>query len=388
MLDSQTARRALATLAALPLLVPFSLATPATAVGERDKPATTPATAPGEPTQPATVRWRGERFAAGDWPTDLRPDLRGMVHSWSPWAARAGYRMDLEEHGRVLTLSSARYNRSVSRENSLVADTLQVFDEWLPVAPPNPFPHSGSAPPQAPPREESVVLLRLQDRASYELLLDFLGANHPELREVLAAARDDSHFTLDDPRCCAWIQREHNTPDNELVHRLTTGLVQSRFGGSPGWLTEALAWNVELEVVHSIRSFPAGPRGVKQGRGWTSLLRRSLDPHETWVPTLDEFRAWSPGSDDEQAAALAFGLVSYCVSHRQTDLAPVFLELGLYEASRGRIVQDDGSWRPVEGFSFPAAVEDQALYRHCGEDLRYECARYLREGRRFRPRPR
>ena len=166
------------------------------------------------------------------------------------------------------------------------------------------------------------------------------------------------------------------------------GLVQSRFGGSPGWLSEALAWNVELEVVHSIRSFPRGPRSVKDGRGWRSKLRRALDPHGSWIPTLDEFRAWSPGSDDEHAAALAFGLVAYCVSHREADLAPVFLELGRYEASRGRIVQEDGSWQPVEGFYIPADLEEHALYRHCGEDLRHECARYLREGRRFRPRPR
>jgi len=374
MLDSHTARRTRLSLAALSLIVPVLLNGTANAAGEH--------------TKPAPVRWRGERFEAGDWPRDMSPDLQAVVLSWSDWATKAGYRMDLEQNGRVLCLSSARYNKSVSRENSLVEDTTEVFDQWLPAAPPNPLPRSGDEAPEPPPVEETVVLLRLQDRASYELLLDTLAESHPELKEVLDAARGDSSITLTNPRCCAWIQREHDTPDNELVHRLTTGLIRSRFGGSPDWLTEALAWNVELEVVHSIRSFPRGPRSAKNGRGWESELRVSLDPRKSWIPTLDEFRAWAPGSDDEHDAAMAFGLVSYCVTHREADLAPVFLELGRYEESRGRIVQDDGSWEPVEDFAFPAGLQESTLYRYCGEDLFYECARYLRQGRRFRPRAR
>ena len=123
----------------------------------------------------AQVHWKDGSFTPGDWPVGIPHDRRAAILRWSPLARDMGYRMDLTDDGRVLVLSSARFNRSVRRETRLVRKTVQAFDELM--APREGDEEQESRTGQV--RDELCVLLRLHDRADYETTLDFLASTRP-----------------------------------------------------------------------------------------------------------------------------------------------------------------------------------------------------------------
>jgi len=321
----------------------------------------------------AVVHWHDRSFEPGDWPQGLPPRVRAEVMRWAPLARELGYRLDLSDEGRVLMLSSARFNRSVRREDRLVKRGLAAFDEL--VAPTEDGAIAGG------PVEECAVLLRCHDRKEYEAALDFLTCSRPYLSPWAASARNGDGFTLRQPNCAAWIEREaKRRAENELVHSLAQCLTAARYGEPPAWLTRGVAWHVELEVCRSIRTLP----DAEEDRGWSGMLKDAYARREGLRLDCADFARLSAYSSNELQAGMAWGLVSYLAEYRPGAVGPVLSDLGRYAADHGRVELEDGRWEPKPGYEVPLTVQAQVLHRHVEGDLFAECTEYFQLGSRYR----
>lgn len=322
----------------------------------------------------AVVHWQDQSFEPGDWPRSLPPRLRSELSRWAPLARDLGYRLDLSDSGRVLVLSSGRFNRSVRREDRLVRRGLAAFDELV-----SPTEDAGIA---GGPVEECSVLLRCHDRKEYEAALDFLASTRPYLSPWASSARRGDGFVLRQPNCAAWIEREAKSgAENELVHNLAQCLTAARYGEPPAWLTRGVAWHVELEVCRSIRTLP----DAEEDRGWSRMLKDAYARREGLRLECADFARLSASSSNELQAGMAWGMVSYLAEFQPGTLGPVLRDLGRYAANHGRVDLEDGRWEPKPGYELPLTVQAQVLGRHVKGDPFADCTEYFQLGSRYRP---
>lgn len=323
----------------------------------------------------ARVHWNDERFVPGDWPVGLAHATRAGVIRWAPLARELGYRMDLTRDGRVLTLSSARFNRSVRREDRLVRRTVAAFDR---LADPAVEGADGSGRRLRAP----VVLLRLHDHDDHEAAVDFLARTRPWLEGWASAAREHDGFHLREPSCSAWIERERGRDaENELVHRLTRCLTHARHGEPPAWLDRGLAWYVELEVCRSVRTL----RDDVRERDWERALEEAFEGSRQLE--MEDLASVRREGDDELDAGLSWGAVSFLASHHPDGLGPILRDLGRYAAEHGRVELEDGRFAARPDWEIPAGVQAHVLRRHVEGDLFAACADWFRAGLAG-PRPR
>jgi len=322
----------------------------------------------------ALVHYQGKSFVPGDWPAGMGSQTRSEVMRWTPLARELGYRMDVAKGGRVMVLSSARFNRSVRREDRLVKLGMEAFDELVRAT-------EDDQVIAGRPLEECVVLLRLHDRADYECALAFMGDTRPYLAPWAASARAEDGFVLRQPNCAAWIEREaKQSTQNELVHRLATCLVAARYGEPSPWLERGVAWHVELEVCKSIRTLP----GAQEERGWTRMLQEAYGRRDGLRLECEDFAKLSAAGCSELEAAMAWGMVTFLAEHRPGSLGPVLADLGRYAAEHGRVVHEDGRWEVVPGYQVPVHVQSHVLNRHVAGDPFAECTGYFQLGSRYR----
>ncbi|MDA1264289.1 MAG: hypothetical protein O2816_04335 [Planctomycetota bacterium] len=325
----------------------------------------------------AKVHWQDKSFAPGDWPGGIPHDRRAEILRWSPLAKDMGYRMDLTDDGRVLVMSSARFNRSVRREARLVEKTVRSFDELM-------APQAGSQQPGAKVgqvRDELCVLLRLHDRGDYESTLDFLARSRPYLGPWAASQRARDSFDLRQPNCSAWIERESDrASENQLVHRLSRCMTYGRYGQAPAWLDRGVAWHMELEVVKSIRTLP----GAEQERGWERMLKDVYGDRDGLVLDCEDFAALTAKSRNEVQAGMACELVGFLAEFHPGAIGPVLHDLGQYDRNHGQVVLEDGRAEAVPGYEIPLTVQAHVLHRHVDGDVFADCTAYFQEGSQFR----
>ena len=320
------------------------------------------------------VHYQGKSFAPGDWPAGVAAGTRAEIMRWSPLARELGYRMDVVRGGRVMILSSRKFNRSVRREERLVKRGIAAFDAL--VAPPT---DEGTEPAVAGRMvEECCVLLRMHDRSDYEAATEFLGRTRPYLGPWAACAASQDGFQLRQPNCAAWIEREaQGSANNQLVNNLASGLVAARYGEPPAWLQHGVALHVELKVCRSIRTLP----DAEHRHGWSSLLKDTYGQREGLTLACEDFATQCAG---DLQAGMAWGLVQFLSEHRPGSLGPILGDLGRYAARHGRVTHEDGRWEPRPGYEVPTTVQAQILQRHGQRDLMAECTGYFQKGSRYR----
>lgn len=369
--------RALRTAALAALLSPIPASAPAVAAFASDE---------------VAVRWQRKTFAAGAWPVELSDAGRELIATWTPLAQALDYRMDLDPHLRVLCLASARHHRSVRRENDLVRGTLETFDGWMP-RPEGAAPEGEASDEVLPTAQDEppVVLVRVRDREDLRVLLAYLGERYPHLSEWVKGADEMSGFLLREPVLAAWLERCADTggsewqPRNELVNRLANCLAYARFGEAPHWLVQGVAWNVELEVTHSIHSFPHrdGFVGSGEHRGWGAPLRKTFRAQGGRRLSVEDLADWERDTYDDERAALAWGTVRFLVQHHSASLGPILRDLGVYHDRHAKLHREDGTWEWDPLFQPPASVQAHVLRRHLDEWFLEECSLYLQKGRRY-----
>jgi hypothetical protein len=346
------------------------------------------------PTEKALVHWQRKRFEPGDWPERLPAPQRAVLEYWTPWCTERGYRMDLDDDGRVLLLSSARLT-SVRRETDLVRKTRDKFDELLPWVAPSVEPRRGSdevargrldAPHAAP-----IVLLRFDSAADHAEALAHLARQETYLADWAVATRDATGFFLHQPLCAGWRDdaagREEWRPDNELVHNLAQALVEQRFGRAPYWLGQGLAWQLEDAVTGSLYAFPGrdGFVAVDAHQGWRDDLQKRFKKRGDIPVAVEDLAGWPDGTWDEPYAAVAWGVVTWLEKYRPEALPALAADLGAYRDVHEVQTHADGSWVRDPRFRVPARVQGQLLAKHAGADALAECARFFEKGRGYRP---
>jgi hypothetical protein len=342
------------------------------------------------------IHWNGKSFAANAIPGHMPAVDRALLGKWAPFAEQMDYRMDLDDSGRVLLLSSSRHKR-VSHEMRLIEKTLDLFDEKLP---PTIVPATtgledvvlGNGE-QTLRKTEPMVLVRARNRADYWRLTEFVAERHNYLKSWVDGAQQDPGFQLSVPLCAAWLETEHGMEefraDNELVNRLSQGLLQTRFGHQPQWMSQGVAWYTELEVARSIYAFPSREGFVSIGEhsGWLRSLKKTYSKQKGQDLAMNEIATWSHGTYDEECAARSFGLVSFLAEHETDALARIAAELGAHRDTFGRVQLGDGRWTMDTTYNVPVREQGQMLVRHAGDNVMHEATRFFLRGKSYR-RPR
>ncbi len=333
---------------------------------------------------PCLVHWQRKTFEPGQWPVELPAEGQALISSWRGWAQEMGYRMVFDPDMRVMTLSGTERNRSVCKEDKLVKRTLQAFDLRLP-APESA--RGGSDEGLIEKRQEApVALLRLQSRADYLTVLAFLKVTHPELESWAQDMESRSGFILAEPLCAAWIEngvdQDGYRSDNELVHRLASGLCQSRFGTVPHWLERGVAWDVEFEVQNSVHCFPdrSGDFDNDQHKQWEQDLKNLWANRTNSALALEDMSLWEPGTYDETYAGMSWALVRFLHEYREDSLSPILHDLGVYEANQTR--ESGASGRRI---ATPAMVTESVLRRYAGNEALAEVTEFFQRGNRYYP---
>ncbi|MFT4538428.1 MAG: hypothetical protein ACI841_004145 [Planctomycetota bacterium] len=337
----------------------------------------------------ARVYWRGQSFAAGDWPPTMHDDQRALVEDWAGWAGAMNYRMDLDSSGRVMLLSSKK-NSTAHREMKLVQETLERFDQWL--TPPEAAEFSVMAEVMPTPRGsgDAVVLLRLANRGDYLSCLETLAEDHNYLRDWSQDAGAGNGFALEQPTCAAWLESDRGDEDwqakNELVSGLTLGLLRSSFGRQPHWFEQGVRWQMEDKVLGSIWCFPGRTSFVSRGEhsGWSRELRTEFKKGRSEPVDMGLMSDWQRGTWNDQSAAASWGMVGYLIEHERASLPLIATALGAHWDDSARETHSDGSWARIPSYEIPEEAQQSILQQYSLCDPIPEATEFFRKGHSYK----
>jgi hypothetical protein len=361
-----------------------------------------------------TVRWQDRDVPPAELPADLGGSARETAVGWAPFAARKGYRMYLEQEGRVLLLAPER-SRPPEKELELIDKTCELFERIAPV------PTADPAPANAPGQEgegaggqgagesdedgwsysytwgaaewtrdgQTAVLVQARNEEDYGAALEFLAGKHEYLQGWLAAARKLAGCSLEEPLAAIWLLSgnglEEWNPDNELVHRLATQLVLRRFNRQPPWLLQGLAWHVEHEIMGSHYCFPWRNEFVwaTEHTGWDTDLKRSHKTTEKLAP--EQVTALARGTFQLEQAQNAWGAATFLARHRAAALPAILEDLRVLVAEKGVVHGEDGTWERIPDWSPPAADQLAILKQRAGPDVMEELLAFYKKGKAYKP---
>ena len=239
------------------------------------------------------------------------------------------------------------------------------------------------------------VLVQLEDPAGLGRIKAHLGAEYPYLAGWAASGERGVGFVLEQPLAAAWprevpgVEKSEWKPANELTNRLAQALLIQRAGRLPQWLTQGLAWHVELSVRRSIYCFPfrAGFVGKKEHKGWAKPLRALMAERGERPLAMRELTDWPRGTYDDRHAALAWGAGTLLAKYFPDALPGILADFEERTKAGGRITNADGSWEAVPDYEIPA--DEQLTILDARLEVRFleELARFARQGRSYvRPR--
>jgi len=363
-----------------------------------------------------TVHWRDKDVPPAEIPADLGGSARETAAGWAPFAAKLGYRMFLEDDGRVLLLVPER-NRTAKRELELIGKTCALFDRIAPVPTVDP----AAAPANAPRQEgeggagqgsgesgeegwsysytwgtaewerdgQTAVLLEAKNEADYAAALEFLAGRHEYLREWLASARKLAGCSLEEPLAAIFLLEgeglEEWNPENELVHRLATQLVLRRFNRQPAWLLQGLAWYCEHEIQGTHYCFPWRNEFVfaAEHGSWETALKNTHKKTEKLAP--EQVFALTRGTFQIEQAQNAWGAATFLARHQADALPWVLEDLRVLMAEKGVIHSEDWSWERIPDWSPPAADQLAILKQRVGPDVLDELLAFYQKGKAYKP---
>ena len=229
----------------------------------------------------ARVGWIGKTYSPDHLPEAFPKEAGAAVEAWSAWVTEHGYRMELDEPGRVLVIHDQTGSR-VRGEMDLVARTSALFDGLLPPPerraaaaggypdasavgelpedPEDPLPEDPEAPPPdtglgggperrsevtkytwgaaaVEPDTQTAVMLVLKNEKDYAAALELLAKQESYLKEWSEEAANHTGFSIERPLVGAYVEnasgQDEWNPDNEFVHRIMRLLVLRRFSQQP-----------------------------------------------------------------------------------------------------------------------------------------------------------
>lgn len=353
--------------------------------------------APQATDEDALVHWDGQPHGIEVLPDEVPEPARRTTASWAEWAGDLGYRIDLERGARALVLTPLE-DRPPKRELELLDQAVARFEELLP-APQRSAQDLAVAEVswgvgQRVPDRDPVVLVQLRDETHYASLIDQIERTDPYVGSLVRSARDGTGFIATALQTGAWIEAPQGIEigqvwrtDNELVHRAGRLLLDRRFGDLPHWLSVAVGWKLELDLLDSIYSFPGRDEfvGVGEHAGWEKELGRTFKHRKDQPLEMSELTRWRSGTWDAESAQLAWGLVEFLARHRPEALSAYSEALRLHHKEHSRVTHDDGSWELVPGYQVPPEAQRDLLLQTAGDDVLEEAGAFFRSWKRYRP---
>lgn len=344
----------------------------------------------------AVVHWKGASYTPDALPEEMPEVVAETVVSWAAWGAPKGYRLDIDDDGRVILMTMG--DSTPEKDLELVAKTTEMFDELLPAPERSAEDLAvrevewGAA--QLVPDRNPVVLVRVKEPGHYDSLLDQMASTQSYLSAWVSSARGQTGFVSQATQAGAWLEAPPGLEigqvwrsENELVHRLTQLLLYRRFGMQPNWFKVSLAWNLEQGVLRSIYSFPGRNEfvGIGEHSGWEPELKRQFKKRKKEPLTFDEFAGWKQGRWDMESAQISWGLMSFLAKHRPEALSAIAEDIRKFHKEHSIITHPDGTWEIVPGYEVPEDVQEAIVRRHAGEDYLEEASDFFRTWKRYRP---
>ena len=345
----------------------------------------------------AAVSWKGEQVTISELPEHIRANVCHALEHWASWAGGAGYRIAVEDEGRVILVTDEDA-KAAERRMKLVTKTVAAFDALLPAVD-----HEGSDETflaaewgvgEIVPDRDPVVLFELADVESFGSLLDHMGQEAPRLASWAASRKQGTGFMYSDVLSGAYLEAPPGfeigkvwRAKNELVDRLSRLMLQGRFGNQPHWFKLGVAWNIEQEVMGDLYSFPGrgGFVGVEDHGGWEPELKQAFKKRRKKPLSFDEFGQWQDGTWEPEAAHISWGLVHFLSQHRAETLSPLAEALRIAQKEGARTIHADGTWQLRGDYQVPSDRQKAFLLEYAGEDVLDEATKFFRTGRRYKP---
>jgi hypothetical protein len=363
----------------------------------------------------AAVRWRDRDVAPAELPAELGTSAKEAALAWAPFAAEHGYRMYLEDQGRVLLLVPGK--KAARKDLDLIDKTCALFDKIAPA------PADAAASPANAPRQDgeggpagdgegtsdeegwsysyswgsgewsrdaaTAVLVEAKNEDDYSAALDFLAGSHEYLKGWIAAARKLAGCSLENPLVSVWLLEgeglEEWNPENELVHRLTTELTLRRFGRQPAWLLQGLAWYVEHDIQGTHYCFPWRNEFVyaTEHTGWEAALKTAFKGQTEL--RAEQVTGLSRGSFQIEQAQNAWGAATFLARHHPEALPAILEDLRVVMEEKGKVTHEDGTWELIPDWTPPPAEQLAILKQRAGDDVLDQLLAFYKQGKAYRP---
>ena len=360
------------------------------------------------------VRWKNRDHELTELPKAMTEPALAAIETWAPWADEHGYRLDLEDGGRVLLVSPRK--GGAWKQMRHVDRAIGAFEAALPAparlvakipersAPATPAGQGGGGPlpedPEGPPPgigglgglsggteaetksaappppaldAETIVFFVVADEKDYAQLAARLAWDHPYLAGWAKTAKQSTGFTLEQPLAGAYVagasgQEEWN-PDNEIVHRIGELLLIRRFGRQPFWIQQGWAWHLEESLLRGIYCFPYRDEFVfaTEHTAWPNELRREFKDRDEPL-TIDDL-AFPRGKYDGERARRAFGAARFLAERRRGKFAGALEQLRVARLER------------ADGGEVPPADQERILKDKLGADVLDEMAKAFARGK-------
>jgi len=352
----------------------------------------------------ASITWRGKRLKLAQLPGELEGATARAIALWEPWAAKQGYKIDVDDAARLVILTPRTSSRA-NKARSLSAKCEEWFEALLPPPPraaaapaTGGIPEDPEAPrskPLPPPRDTTVetgiaapdtqtpVLLVLAKEKDQVSAAAFLGSLRADLAAWARSAPEKLGFVVEVPLCAAYVEdaagQEEWDADHELVSRVARLLTLARFSQMPYWLACGLAFEAEMTLDGSIWSYPYRDEFVYtvEHAAWPGDLAREFEGRAGKPLGIDEVARWRRGVWDGDAARKAWGLTRYLAQAHAKSMHLVLEDLRRHRDEHGRVTQDDGTWRRSPDYEVPAEEQLAILKRRCGEKVLEEASAWF-----------
>lgn len=352
-----------------------------------------PTDTPGTSDQPTTrkapvIRSRYGKVEMANWPSLIPAKVHARLEWVWPVAEAIGARIDIQEGGRVILLTSQERQSKIRRRASAIRRTVAAFDEILPWSAPTSVPTEAEHQVQAERltySEPEPVIVIACDEGDFELVRDTLAElnSKPERSDPYGCDDLDlfvSVFVEEPEGVTRW------SSGNALTHHLTQALLAERFGRLPEWFCEGLACHMEQELTGRLSALPHRPKdlGRTTADGWSRELKARFKKDKDQPVNLVALARFRSLTWEETTLSEATGLVAFLATHHSDSFAPFTADLAMNVDIVCSGVQTDGSVNPLEGTYLTQTTQGELLASHFGATVLDECARSFRSGGRYR----
>jgi hypothetical protein len=322
------------------------------------------------------VRWQGKTGTSAALPQGFPEPAHALLTAWEPFLKRAGFRVDADNAGRMLLLSSEKGAHADDLFAKL-GKTSAWFDGHFPALP------ESSAPKSAP---ACAALFVLRNPEEYGQLLERLAEIAPPLADWTLDAKKDTGFVLNEPLCAAFLESAPGlkewSPAHELVDRAAQLLLVQRFGEQPYWLQQGVAWAAEWGYDGSIYSYPYRREFVfaAEHGAWPNELKNEFVGRAQKPLEMSEFASMRRGHFDLERARLSFGCASFLALQPGAKVSQALADLQAFRDEDNRKPQADGTWLRDVSYEIPPEKQLELLEKQLGPKLMERVSAFVGKG--------